>query len=49
VLAQQPERVRRIGVLMSQVANDSDSLAQMGIPAVTTALLGCAAKGNAYA
>jgi ABC-type uncharacterized transport system substrate-binding protein len=30
VLAQQPERVRRIGVLMSQVANDSDSLAQMG-------------------
>ena len=30
VLAQQPERVRRIGVLMSQVANDTDSLAQMG-------------------
>ena len=30
VLAQQPERVRRIGVLMSQVANDANSLAQMG-------------------
>ena len=30
VLAQQPERVRRIGVLMSQVANDADSLAQIG-------------------
>jgi hypothetical protein len=44
--AQQPERMRRVGVLMNSVASDTEGLADLGISSCAPTGLAVGASGN---